>query len=359
MPARMKEDHDSPWKEALECFFQSFLQLLYADIHKAIDWQRPFMFLDKELQKVTRNSHTGRRHADKLVKVWFRDGMERWLLIHVEVQGGRDATFAERMFVYYHRIRDHYRMDVISLAVLADTDPRYRPDSFETLIAGSGVHFRFRTVKLLDFEQRMNELLGSDNPFALLVAAQLTAKRVKDGRQRVDSLIGFYRLAARQRLDRELIARLLVFLEWLVALPPGIESYYTEQVDLLEEEDAMPYVSILERRAIERGIQKGIEKGIEQGIEQGLEKGIKKGLERGIEKGIEKGLAQGIEQGLEKGIRIGEDRIRATILLRLLELKFGELPEGLRPRIEDASEGELDVWVERILFADNIENIFR
>ncbi|MFA5632442.1 MAG: hypothetical protein WC997_13085 [Porticoccaceae bacterium] len=81
MPPRSKniaEDHDSPWKEALEYFFQPFLQLLYPDIHAVIDWSQPFIFLDKELQKITRNSGTGRRHADKLVKVLFRDGRERW-----------------------------------------------------------------------------------------------------------------------------------------------------------------------------------------------------------------------------------------------------------------------------------------
>lgn len=31
------QDHDSPWKEALEYFFQPFMQLLYSDIHDAID----------------------------------------------------------------------------------------------------------------------------------------------------------------------------------------------------------------------------------------------------------------------------------------------------------------------------------
>ncbi|MFA5632441.1 MAG: hypothetical protein WC997_13080 [Porticoccaceae bacterium] len=205
-------------------------------------------------------------------------------------------------------------MEVISLAVLADTEPGYRPNGFKEEVAGSGVHFRFRTVKLLDFEPGLDELLAGDNPFALLVAAQLTAKRVKDGKGRVDSLIGFYRLAIKQQLERELIERLQVFLEWLVALPPEIEGYYTEQVDQLKEEKAMPYVSILERRAIEKG--------------------------------------------MEKGIQIGEDRGRSAMLSRQLQLKFGELPDELRQRLDQANEAELDVWAERILFAENIEKVF-
>ncbi|WP_276330886.1 hypothetical protein [Stutzerimonas kirkiae] len=33
----MSEDHDSPWKEALEVFFRPFLQLLFPDIEALVD----------------------------------------------------------------------------------------------------------------------------------------------------------------------------------------------------------------------------------------------------------------------------------------------------------------------------------
>lgn len=44
------DDHDSPWKEALELYFPQALALLASDLHAAIDWAVPIMFLDKELQ---------------------------------------------------------------------------------------------------------------------------------------------------------------------------------------------------------------------------------------------------------------------------------------------------------------------
>src|SRR5690606_30409873 len=127
-----------------------------------------------------------------------------------------EAAFQERMFVYYSRIRDYHQKPVISLAVLTDTNPHYRPDRFDAVVLGSGVQFKFHTVKLLDFQPHLNELLASANPFALLVAAQLTAKLVKSGKQRADNLVTFYRLASRKQLGRKSITRLLVFLEWLV-----------------------------------------------------------------------------------------------------------------------------------------------
>ncbi|HWK54596.1 MAG TPA: DUF4351 domain-containing protein [Hyphomicrobiales bacterium] len=321
--SRGRADHDSPWKDALAVFFQPFLQLLFPTLHAAIDWSRPAIFLDKELQKFAPTSRDGRRHADKLAQAWFRNGGECRVLIHVEVQGEAEASFQERMFAYYYRIRDHYQKPVVSLAVLTDTNRRYRPDRFEDVEKeGYGVRFRFRTVKLLDFQPRLNELLASDNPFALLVAAQLTAKLVKSGRQKADNLINFYRLASRKHLGKEQITRLVVFLEWLVALPPEIEAYYNAEVDRLEEENTVAYVSLLEKRGIEKGIRIGEDRGRSEGRAEGRSEG------------------------------------RSAVLLRLLQLKFGDLPEELHQRVTQAGQAELELWAERILFVDSLPAVF-
>jgi hypothetical protein len=82
----MSADYDSPWKEALDFYFEKFLALLFPDVHAQIDWSRGYESLDKEFQQVVREAQVGRRYVDKLVKVWTKDGDERWILIHVEVQ---------------------------------------------------------------------------------------------------------------------------------------------------------------------------------------------------------------------------------------------------------------------------------
>ncbi len=95
-----RDDHDSPWKEALEHYFPEFLALLFPAIHAEVNWSQPFEFLDHELQQVVGDAELGRRDADKLIKVYTRQGRETWLSIHVEVQGYAESDFAERMFVY-------------------------------------------------------------------------------------------------------------------------------------------------------------------------------------------------------------------------------------------------------------------
>jgi hypothetical protein len=56
---------------------------------------------------------------------------------------------------------------MISLAVLTDTHPAWRPDRLREAVADSGVDFRFRTAKLLDLQPRLDELLAGGKLFAL------------------------------------------------------------------------------------------------------------------------------------------------------------------------------------------------
>jgi hypothetical protein len=53
---------------------------------------RGYESLDKEFQQVVREAEVGRRYVDKLVKVWTKAGVERWVLIHVEVQTTHDGN---------------------------------------------------------------------------------------------------------------------------------------------------------------------------------------------------------------------------------------------------------------------------
>ncbi len=65
-------------------------------------------------------------------------------------------------------------------------------------------------------------------------------------------------------------------------------------------------------------------------------------------------LREGIEKGIEQGISKGE----ATMLEKLLRLKFGELPADIRTRLETAKAPELERWGERILSANALGDVF-
>jgi len=91
-------DYDTSWKEALQQYFEPFLTFCFTEVHTLIDWSRQPQSLDKELEQIVREAESGERIADKLFKVWIRDGEEAWVLIHVEVQSQEESDFAKRMY---------------------------------------------------------------------------------------------------------------------------------------------------------------------------------------------------------------------------------------------------------------------
>ena len=99
-----KPDYDSPWKDIIEFFFPQFMSFFVPGSQEDIDWHSNIKFLDKELQKITKESIIGQRQTDKLIEVKLKDGIKKWILIHVEVQSQQKSDFSERMFVYNYRI---------------------------------------------------------------------------------------------------------------------------------------------------------------------------------------------------------------------------------------------------------------
>jgi predicted transposase YdaD len=64
---------------------------------------------------------------------------------------------------------------------------------------------------------------------------------------------------------------------------------------------------------------------------------------------------EGRQEGEQGGVRKGE----AIVLLRLLRLKFGEIPDATRRRIETADADTLLTWSEHVLTAERLDDIFR
>jgi hypothetical protein len=276
-------------------------------IHDEVDWSKGYSFLDKELQQITADANSGRRYADKLIKVYARDGNETWVLIHVEVQGEPEDAFAERMYTYQYRLRDRYGVGVVSLAVLADTRESYRPTTFRYQRWGCELTFTFPMAKLIDWETRWAELAASDNVFALVVMAQIQAKRVKDNATRKDTKVALTRLLYERGYHREQVVRLFNIIDWMIQLPRALEPEFVQAVYAIQEEKHMPYVNTVER------------------------------LER--EKERQEGRHEGVDGTLRKQVA----------------LKFGEMPDWAAQRLASATDAQLDEWVVQILSTDSLE----
>ena len=209
------QDYDSPWKDILEIYFREFLKFFFHEIESNLNWAKGYDFLDKEFQRIVKESKTGRRHLDKLIRVWRKNDQEIWLLIHIEVQGTKETDFSERMYVYNYRTYDRYRRPVASLAVLTDENASWRPEKFGYEIWGCETNLRFPVVKILDYNNSEKELLEDTNPFAIVVLSQLKAMETRNnpearGRLKFDLIKRLYRKGYKKK-D---VLQLFSFIDW-------------------------------------------------------------------------------------------------------------------------------------------------
>jgi hypothetical protein len=240
------------------------MAFFFPQAHADIDWTRGYEMLDKELQPIVRPSKQGRRYVDKLVKVWLKSGQERWLLIHVEVQTWKEGDFPKRMHVYNHRIFDRYDREVISLAILADDDPDWRPSQYEYGRWGFRTGTEFPIVKLLDYAKREQALETDPNPFAILVLAHM--KTLETRRSPADRQVWKLRLVKglyERGMDAEDIRQLFRFIDWIMDLPEGRERSFWQEFDAYQQEKRMPFITIAERVGMEKGLLQGIEACLE------------------------------------------------------------------------------------------------
>jgi predicted transposase YdaD len=142
-----------------------------------------------------------------------------------------------------------------------------------------------------------------------------------------------------QPLER--LRELLKLIEQVIEQPTALEilesllRYYVQGTRRLNEQDVRALLQ--ETRSGEPTMQTFIEKYIEQGLQQGLQQGLR----------------QGLQQGLQQGERRGE----ATMLLRLIERKFGPPSEGVRTRITDADAETLRRWFDQGLVAQSLDEV--
>ncbi len=273
-----KRDFDNPWKYALRLFLEKFMNFCLPRLALPIDWSRGYESLDKELQKIIPTSQIGKRISDLLFKVWLKNGEEKWILIHLEVQSQKSNDFAHRMFIYSYRTYDQYQKPVVSIALLLDNDFSWRPDSFfieDPLTQEYYLHFRYHVVKLLDYKTRKEELCKRNDLFAMMILAQLTVMETKKNPiQRVQHKLALIRALLNLGLTNEETRGLLTFIDWLIIIPEDLMLTYKEEIQEITDEWEIPYVSTFEKIARIEGRQEGIRMLVDKQIRRRFPKTV-------------------------------------------------------------------------------------
>ncbi|MDZ7900537.1 MAG: hypothetical protein U5N85_21240 [Arcicella sp.] len=227
---------DILWKGIIEDFFPEFLMYFYPNDYQLFDFAKGFEFLDKELEQMMFPSSSKRRIADKLVKVYTKKREEKWVLIHLEVQGYEDDIFAERMFTYYYRIWDKYRQKIAALTLFTDDVKKFRPNKFEMKFLDTSLHFSYKTIKLSDYKPE--DFQKSDSIFAIVMETAwygLAKNKLSD--ENLFSLkLDLARRLSKKGFPKEAFSKICSFIKMYVSFEkPELISKLDNEIDFIDK----------------------------------------------------------------------------------------------------------------------------
>jgi hypothetical protein len=275
--------HDSIFKTLLEEFLADLLRLAVPDLAGRLDLAQ----LDFRKQEFF--TDTGRRRVvDLLARVPFLSASGRSLLVHVEVEARARPGMGRRLWHYRNRILAAHDSHVLSIVLyLQGGAAGVRISSLEDDPLGPGLEdFRYVAFGLAGCAA--GEYLERPEPLAWALAALMRRGALTRPELKLACL---RRIAAVDLTD----ARRLLLVNC-------VEAYL--ELNFEEEAEYAQLTTVRENREVKKMAMTWSER-------------------------IE---AQGMEKGVQKGLRALK-----RVLMRLLEQRFGPLPEETRERVEAIS----------------------
>lgn len=232
--------------------------------------------------------NTSNRRADKLAKVYLKNGVEQWILVHVEVQGYEDDTFSERMFQYFYRIRDRYSQSVMAFAILTDANKRYRPKEYRYKFFETEVIYSYHFLKLIDYKP--SDFQTNNNLFAIAleVAWYSLQKKKLDDTKLYKLKFDLCRRVLNRGYTFQDFVKLFNFIKFYVSFGnQELFAKFEEEIrtETNQSQSTMGIVEAVEAYIKQKAEEIGLEKGMQEGLQKGMEKGMEMGRERGMEEG--------------------------------------------------------------------------
>ncbi len=303
------------------------------------------------LERVNTKFHadTGEhRESDLIWRIPGRDDADAYVLLLLEFQSSPDRWMALRMLVYAGLLWQHLiteqrllpdgRLPPILPVVLYNGDPRWRaPLDLHDLIGLPEASSMWR------WQPGLRYYLIDEGAFT---AGDL---EVRDG---LPALL--FRLENTSEPE-QLLDVTDAILAWF-ARHPGFQTARTVLVELLSTVMAplgptmrMPEALMEVRNMLVTRMEQWMERWKEQSTEQ-----LKEHLK---EQWLQEGEQRGEQRGLQQGRQLGRQQGEATLLLRQLERRFGDLPGWVTDRVLAADSVLLEKWSLLVLDALSLEEV--
>ncbi len=309
---------------------------LPADVTACIDFStlklRPGTFVDDDLQN---------RHTDLLfdAKMSGRDAFVYVLFVH---QSRPDKWMMLRMAGYMVRIWE----DFLTKSPAAEKLPVIIPVVLSQVDGGWQAAWRFADI--VDIAPNQSAVFTRYVP-NFEVEIEDLARIAEDELERRD-------MVAKAKLALLLLRhtrRAENILELLRRWASNIPEAFGEELSLVFVWYILyvhPKIDVDGLRAFARNSAPKWEASIMTAAERLIQEGKQQGRQEGLRTGRQQGRQEGRQEGLLSG--------RRSLLLRLIESRFGALPADFMVRVDEADAAQLDQWADRILNADSLAALF-
>ncbi len=270
---------DLLWKVMIEELSFEFMDYFLPEwAENNVDRNKPCEFLDTELAQIQDKTALGLKRADKLIKVFLKDGTEKFIYFHIEVQGYKDDNFSERMFKTFYRLFDKYAPEkIMAFAIYSDENKNYQPSQFVYEYEKTHITYRFETFKILN--KPLNELNIKDNIFSFVM---LAVRRALDKKSQKDAA----QLKWKTELIKDLVAagysdkkidHVLYFIYHYIKIK---ENTITQKLNsniaiITKQEKKMSILEVIQNTYFEAGEARGEAKAKNEMIFKCLLKGMK------------------------------------------------------------------------------------
>ena len=290
-------DHDALFKAIIREFFLEFLELFFPDLAHDIV---PGSIQEKEQELTTDLMGGTTKRVDLIRQVQLNDE-PNLILILIEPQSYNEKEFGERLFRYFIRLYEKYRLAVIPIAILSYDKPKKA--AANTYKIGTKkfntVTFNYLTIQLnqLDWQDFVNK----SNPIACAFMSKM-------------------KMAKGERVDVKLTS-----LSEMTGL--GLNPAQMQLISAFV--DTYLPLNDTEKTKFERKLA---------GLEPHIQEEVMELVTSWMREGMAKGKAEGIAEGLKEGLREGERKL----LLRLLNRRFGNLTTQEEAQLGDLNEEQLE-----------------
>nr|WP_121272652.1 hypothetical protein [Pedobacter schmidteae] len=139
--------------EVIKDNFASFLNFVYPDADKVVDFSKEIHFMDTEPLSDEKDG----QNADLMAKLHLKNGAERWITLNIGIEEVTDPDLAYYTFQYDYRIQDQYGTAPITISFLTGKGNEH------VAISYSDEHFTFSIAPILFYK------IEKENPWQITI----------------------------------------------------------------------------------------------------------------------------------------------------------------------------------------------